>query len=196
MNVAQVVVTAAATLLAVLLGGWITVRAQDRLWVRDQQRQWRDIRLANYGDFLSAFREYVAYILLPTAHVTAVPRPAYPHDLMPFFDETGTRYKERLEATKTSIRLVSGKPELVEASRKMLQQARQLAAERATQEVGTIADDKFEKLWSAEREFVRLARGELGLTEQFDREAGTAEARKPVETGTLGLNERFEALGR
>lgn len=44
-------------MLAVLIGGWLTVRDQDRLWRRDQDRQWRDIRLNAYTDFIGAARE-------------------------------------------------------------------------------------------------------------------------------------------
>ena len=60
-SVAEVAVTAVTTLIAVALGGWLTGRAQDRIWQRDHQRQWRDIRLTAYTGYLTAFREYVAY---------------------------------------------------------------------------------------------------------------------------------------
>ncbi|GIE99800.1 hypothetical protein [Paractinoplanes rishiriensis] len=173
MNIAQVSVTAVTTLIAVGLGGWLTTRAQDRLWRRDQQRQWRDIRLAAYTGFLAAFREYISYALRPDARITAVPRPRPPHDLMPYFDEKGSAYRERLEATKTELRLVSAAPRVVEASSAMVRQARLLAAERATHEVGAVPDEHFDALWTAEREFVQAARAELGLPEAFrDSSAG------------------------
>jgi hypothetical protein len=167
-NVAQVSVTAATTLIAVVLGGWLTTRAQDRLWRRDHQRQWRDIRLAVYTNFLHAFREYVAYVLQPAARVVAVPRPRPPNDLMPFFDEKGSVYKERLEATKTALRLISGRPGVVQASNMMIRHARSLAADRATSEIDSISPERFERLWSAEREFVLAAREELGLASDFE----------------------------
>lgn len=107
MGLLQVGITATATMLAVMLGGWLTVRAQDRLWRRDQERQWRDIRLSAYREFVGAFREYVAFILRPDVQISAVPRPREPGDLMSFFDEIGTRYKERLELAKTALRLVA-----------------------------------------------------------------------------------------
>ncbi|MEU1589714.1 hypothetical protein [Micromonospora sp. NPDC005710] len=75
MSLIQACVTATTTMLAVLIGGWLTVRAQDRLWRRDQDRQWRDIRLSAYTDFIGAVREYVAHVLHPAARITAVPRP-------------------------------------------------------------------------------------------------------------------------
>ncbi|NJC83634.1 hypothetical protein [Planosporangium mesophilum] len=168
MNVAQVSVTAATTLVAVVLGGWLTVRAQDRLWRRDHQRQWRDIRLATYTDFLTAFRAYVAYVLQPTAKVVVVPRSRPPYDLMPFFDEKGSMHKERLEATKTTLRLVSGRHRVVQASNAMIRHARSVAADRAMSEVDRIPPERFQRLWSAEREFVLAAREELGLASDFE----------------------------
>jgi hypothetical protein len=164
----EVSVTAVTTLIAAALGGWLTLRAQDRLWRRDHHRQWRDIRLATYTDYLTAFREYVAYVLRPTTRVVAVPRPREPNDLMPFFDETGSVYKERLEATKTAVRLIAGQPGVVRASNAMVRYARLLAADRAGSDVDAIAPDRFEQLWSAEREFVLAARAELGLANDFE----------------------------
>jgi hypothetical protein len=149
---------------AVLIGGWLTVRTQDRLWRRDQARQWRDIRLRAYTDFTNAFRQYVAYVLNPATKVTAVPRPRPPGDLMPFFDETGTRYKEQLESAKTALRLVTAEPAVVTASSDMIRRARALAASRATAAVDAVPSELFDALWAAEREFVAVARVELGLT--------------------------------
>jgi hypothetical protein len=165
LSVVQVAVTATATLLAVFIGGGLTVFGQDRLWRRDHARQWRDIRLARYIDFLTAFREYVAYVLQPSARVTALPRQRSPHDLMPFFDEAGTRYKEKLESAKTAVRLVSRTPELVAACSALTRAARLLAADRATHTVDAMPAARFDALWAAERRFVDLARLELGLRE-------------------------------
>jgi hypothetical protein len=167
-NLGEVTVTTATTLIAVLLGGWLTTRAQDRGWRRDHQRQWRDIRLAAYTSYLTAFREYVAYVLQPTARITAVTRPQPPNEPMPFFDESGSAYKERLEATKTSLRLIAGRPGVVRAANAMIRSARLLAADRATHEPGAIPSERFERLWSAEREFVLAAREELGLAADFE----------------------------
>lgn len=168
MNLVQVGITAAATMLAVLLGGWLSVRAQDRLWRRDHERQWRDIRLSAYTDFVNAFREYVAYILQPEAKISAVRRPRSPGDQMPFFDEAGTRYKERLETTKTALRLVTDRPAVVRASSTMVHQARQLAASRATLDFNALPSSRFDALWAAEREFIAEARAELGLAGSID----------------------------
>lgn len=168
MNVAVASLSAATTLIAVVLGGWLTVRAQDRLWRRDHQRQWRDIRIEAYTRYLTAFREYIAYILRPATKVQAVPRPRRPQEFMPFFDETGSPYKERLEAEKTALRLIAVGPRVVRACNLMIRCARALAADRATCGVDAITPERFENLWSAEREFVLAARAELGLTSDFE----------------------------
>ncbi|MGC4757647.1 hypothetical protein [Micromonospora trifolii] len=167
MSLIQVGVTATTTMLAVLIGGWLTVRAQDRLWRRDQDRQWRDIRLNAYTDFIGAVREYVAYVLNPTARITAVPRPRDPGDLMPFFDDDGSRYRERLESTKTALRLVAGQVEVVSGSSELVRQARLLAATRAGSDAEALPADRFDALWEAERRFIEVARAELGLPSAF-----------------------------
>ncbi|WP_433664577.1 hypothetical protein ACQPW1_22060 [Nocardia sp. CA-128927] len=163
-----VLIAAAMTLIGVAVGGWVTLLAQGRLLRRDHSTQWRDIRLAAYTGYLSAFREYVAYVQRPGVNVAVVPRPVRPHDPMPVFDETGAVYKERLEAAKTTLRLVSGQPRVVRSSNLMVRCARQLAAERADHDVETIPARAFEQLWSAEREFVLAARAELGLPHDFE----------------------------
>jgi hypothetical protein len=175
----QVGVTAAATLTAVLLGGWLTTRSQDRHWRRDHQRQWRDIRLAAYSEYVSAFREFVAYVLRPTTQVVAVPRPAEPYDLMPFFDQEGSTYRQRLEASKTAVRLICDRPEVVQACNAMVRHARLLAAERAGHDIDSVPAERFQDLWSAERQFVLAARIELGLAADFeigDRPTGSGPA--------------------
>ncbi|TWJ22419.1 hypothetical protein [Micromonospora endolithica] len=167
MSLIQVCVTATTTMLAVLIGGWLTVRAQDRLWRRDQERQWRDIRLGAYTDFLGAVREYVAFTLNPAARITAVPRPRDPGELMPFFDDAGSRYRERLESTKTALRLVAGQPDVVNGSSALVRQARLLAATRADSAAEALPADRFDALWEAERRFIEVARAELGLPSAF-----------------------------
>lgn len=163
-----VLITAATALFGVAVGAWVTLRAQSRLLRRDHHAQWRDIRLAAYTSYLNAFREYVAYVQRPTVTVTAVPQHARPDDPVPIFDESGSVYKEHLETAKTALRLVSGQPRVVRASNLMVRCARQLAADRAVYAVDAIPSRRFEQLWSAEREFVLAARGELGLLNDFE----------------------------
>lgn len=169
----QISVTAVVTLSAVLLGGWLTTRSQDRFWKRDHARQWRDIRLSAYGEFLTAFREYIAFVLRPSTTILAVPRPHHPHDLMPFFDEEGSPFRERLEATKTTVRLISGGQSAVRASNTLVRRARLLAAQRAIHSVDSLPADDFRQLWAAEKDFIIAARSELGLDPSVDIRAGS-----------------------
>src|SRR5262245_58169103 len=147
-------VTAAVALLGVLLGGYLSIRNQDRLWARDHARQWRDIRLATYKEFLAAYRQYVAFTLEPTANITAVPHPRVPGEFMPFFDEVGRPYKERLEAGFTGVRLVSELPETVSTVIGVITAARQVAAARATMSAANLPSQAFQKLWAAEQQFL------------------------------------------
>lgn len=163
MNVLINVVTASVALLGVLLGGWLSFRNQDRLWWRDHARQWRDVRLSTYNNFLTAYRQYVAFTLEPTANITAVPHPRLPEELMPFFDETGRPYKEKLEAAFTAVRLVSEFPDTVSTCIGVVICARQIAAARAHLSETDLPSEPFRELWLAEQAFLTTARQELGL---------------------------------
>jgi hypothetical protein len=157
------VVTATLTLLAVLLGSWLSMRVQERLWRRDEARQWRDIRLDALNNFLTAFRRYIAFILEPSASIIAAPHPRKPGDMMPFFDREGQPYKEQLEATKTTLRLIAQFDSTVQACNELVRQARLVAAERAATSATDLPSERFIELWAAERQFVLVARAELGL---------------------------------
>jgi hypothetical protein len=163
MSLVSSATTAIATLLGVLLGGWLTMRNQDRLWRRDSARQWRDIRLNAYTNFLAAYRAYVAYASEPTAKITAIPHPRIKGESMPFFDERGTSYKEEFEATTMAARLVSDRTETLVAIRHIVTSARHIAAERAKYAADQVPPEAFDKLWAAQLEFVNASRGELGL---------------------------------
>jgi hypothetical protein len=141
----------------------MSFRNQDRLWWRDHDRQWRDIRLATYNEFLSAYRQYVAFTLEPTANITSVPHPRVPGEQMPFFDDVGRPYKERLESTFTAVRLVSALPQTVNACIGVVTGARQIAAARAAHSERDLPSEPFRDLWSAEQAFLITARKELGL---------------------------------
>jgi len=56
MTVFTSVLATVTTLLGVALGGWLASRGQDRGWKRDHDRQWRDIRLTEFGEFARAYR--------------------------------------------------------------------------------------------------------------------------------------------
>ena len=125
-------ITAVVALVGVLIGGGLTLYNQDRAWRRERDRQWRDIRLATYADFLAAHREYIAFALDPGAEIVAHPSPKNASVLMPFFDESGRPYKEKLERTKTAVWLVSETRATAAASQRLVKRARQVAAARAT----------------------------------------------------------------
>jgi hypothetical protein len=158
------VITGLVALVGVVLGGWLSLRNQDRMWQREHQRQWRDIRLSVCNEFLAANRRYVAYVLDPGASITAVPHPREPGRLMPFFNETGRPYKEALEAGFTAMRLVTQRPETVRAGVLFVNCAREVAAARATLSEADIPSQAFERLWAAEQDFINAVRAELGLT--------------------------------
>lgn len=172
MDLASTVVTGVVTLVAVVLGGWISVQNQDRLWRIDHARQWRDIRLTAYKDFLSAYREYIAFTLEPTASITARPHPRRSGDMMPYFDEAGRRYLEKLDAARTAVRLVSGTPEIGDILDLLVRRARRIAAARAAHAADEIPDNYWQELFDAEHALVTAARKELGLPGAWRTTAG------------------------
>jgi len=93
-------VATAATLVGVLLGGWLTVRKQDRISRRAAARQLRNIRLAPYKDFLSAYRGYLAFVQDPDSKITAMPHPSRANELMQYFGADGRPYREKLEGAR------------------------------------------------------------------------------------------------
>lgn len=165
MDLAESAITAVVTLLAVLLGGWLSVHNQDRTWRRDHSRQWRDIRLAIYQDFLSAYREYLAFVQDPAAKIAAVPHPRRSDEMMPFFDSEGRPHKERLESARMAVNLVSEFPETIDALLYLMQRVRNLAAARATHEPTGIPENLWDTLFAAHNSFVMATRRELGLAE-------------------------------
>ncbi len=84
--------------------------------------------------------------------------------MMPFFDEVGRPYKEKLEAAFTAVRLVSEHPDTVRTCIGVVTGARQVAAARANYSAADLPSEPFEELWSAEQAFLIAARKELGLT--------------------------------
>lgn len=164
MNFATSATTAIVTLLGVLLGGWLSTRNQDRLWRRDHARQWRDIRLSAYNEFLSAYRQYIAFALEPKANISAAPHPRMPARMMPIFDEAGRPYREKLEAATMTIRLVSERRETPDAAKDLIDHARRIAAARAKHSEKDIPQELFDDLWRADRKFLVVARQELNLS--------------------------------
>lgn len=165
MGVASTIVTAVVTLLGVTLGGWLTLWNQDRLWRREHARQWRDIRISAYQDFLTAYREYLAFVQDVNSKITAVPHPRRPGELMPFFDSDGRPYKEKLEAARMTVNLVSERPETSDALFLIMRRVRALAGARAGHSPDEVPDELFDSLFAAHNSFMSAARKELGLPE-------------------------------
>lgn len=165
-NLLSNAITALVTLLAVSLGGWLSLRNQDRMWHRDHERQWRDIRLANYQEFLTAYREYLSFAQDPAAKISAIPHPRRDDEMMPFFDAEGRPYKEKLEAARMGVSLVSELPETRDALLVLMQRVRQIAAARATHSPDDVPEQLYPALFAAHDAFISAARRELGLSER------------------------------
>lgn len=172
-------ISALAVLAGVLLGGWLTIRNHDRQWRREHQREWREIRLRTYDEFVAAYRQYVAFAVDPAAHITAVPHPWRAGQLMPFFDEAGRPYKERLESAWVSTRLTYESMEAASASLRVLTAARQVAAARGTSGASDIPSELFKELWAAQDAFVAAARTELGLAVLAEAQGASSEGLTP-----------------
>ncbi|WP_414119472.1 hypothetical protein [Streptomyces sp. CWNU-52H] len=145
------------------LGGWLSLRNQDRMWKRDHERHWRDIRLRTYDDFMRSLRSYVAFVVEGDTRIDAAPHPTIPGEQMPLFDSAGRPYKESLEAALMAVRLVSSRLETVRACIGTVAAAREVAAARATLPAGSVPSNLFEALWAAEHEFLNAARIEVDL---------------------------------
>jgi hypothetical protein len=130
MTLINSIVTGAIALLGVMLGGILAIRNQERLWAREHERQWRDIRLETYGDFVAAYRSMLAYISSPDAQVTAAPHPRRPNEWIPYFDESGRAIREKMEASVTRIRLVSQSVQTARFAHQIVYAIRDLAAAR------------------------------------------------------------------
>jgi hypothetical protein len=163
MTLANSAITATVALLGVLLGGYLSIRNQDRLWARDHARHWRDIRLSAYKEFLGAYRQYIAFTVEPTAKITAIPHPRAPNTLIPLFDEVGRSYKERIDEASIAARLVSESSETTDAIMRLSRCARAVAASRASHGIDDMPSEVFERLWSAQDAVLVTFRRELGL---------------------------------
>jgi hypothetical protein len=165
MSLVSNLVTPVVALLGVLLGGWVTVKNQDRLWNREHARQWRDARLATYKEFLDASASYVAFSIEPTSNITAMPNIRFPGLLIPVFDEIGRPYKERLDSAQQAVRLLADSNETIEAAFDVVRYARDLAAATATHSPAQAPPETFERLFAAQKALVRAFRTDIGLSE-------------------------------
>src|SRR5205085_1523959 len=104
--------------------------------------------------------EYVAFVQDPSARISAVPHPRYEGEMMPFFDEDGRLYRQKLEATRMAVSLVSERPETRDALYLLMRRARSVAAARATHSPSEIPSETFEALFAAQDAFEFAARRE------------------------------------
>jgi hypothetical protein len=165
MELATSATTAAVALLGVGLGGWLTGRNQDRTWRREHASQWRDIRLSAYGDFVSAYRQFVAFAMEPGAKITAKPNPRNAGKVLPFFDAEGRPYKERLEAAAVRVLVVSESSDTMRTSNDVVESVRRIAAARATHSETDVPHDVFVGFITAQKEFLSAVRRDLDLPE-------------------------------
>lgn len=168
MTVANSVVAGVVALLGVLLGGFLTVRNQDRLWAREHDRQWRDIRLEVYEEFVTAYRAVLAYISSPDAELTAAAHPRRPGEEIPYFSEAGRQLRERMDVAITKIRLVARSDETARSAHRVVYALRDLAAARAKHAHDEMPDDLFRTLFAAQQRFLTAARTEVNLPEIRD----------------------------
>jgi hypothetical protein len=85
--------------------------------------------------------------------------------MMPFFDADGRPHKEKLEASRMAVNLVSEFPETIDALLYLMQRVRNLAAARATYIPADIPQDLWNALFVVHNDFVAATRRELGLSE-------------------------------
>lgn len=177
MSILNSVVAGVVALLGVLLGGFITIRNQEKMWMREHDRQWRDIRLRTFEDFVAACRAMMAYITSTSAEITATPHPRRAGERIPHFTESGLPVREEMESTISKLRLVALMDETTIYAHRMVYALRDLAAARALYPHDEIPDNMFVQFFVAQQCFLTAARAEMGLPELPDRGRETEGAR-------------------
>ena len=175
-----VFVTAGAALLGGVMGGWFAFFRDKRAWLHEHEKHWQETRLETYKEFLTAHREYLAYVMLDTTRIEARMHPRL-DEMMPFFDADGRPVRQRQEAAFTALRLVTLNQETEAAMVKLVTSARQIACARAEYDPKSIHSDLFAATSRYEQEFINAARRELGLA-PLDR---VFESRDPSEAETI-----------
>lgn len=177
MTLISSLITGTVALLGVFLGGLLAIRNQDRLWSREHERRWRDIRLQTHGDFVAAYRAMMAYISSPDVTITSAPHPRRSGEMIPYFDEIGREIRERMEAAVTKIRLVSLSAEAAYFASEVTYAVRDLAGARASHSHDQMPDELFTKLFALQQRFLTAARSEVDLPELPDAGRGIFDAR-------------------
>jgi hypothetical protein len=87
---------------------------------------------------------------------------------MPFFDSDGRPYKEKLEATRMTVNLVSERLETRDALFLLMRRVRALAGARAVHSPDQIPNELFRRVFEAHNAFMSATRKELGLPDVPD----------------------------
>lgn len=169
MGIANSIIAGVAALLGVTLGGYVTIRNQERMWKREHDRQWRDIRLQAFDDFVTAYRGMMAYISSPEAGITSTPHPRRAGEWIPYFSESGQLFRERLEIAVSRLRLVVLSGDTSRCAHAVVYALRDLAAARAEHPHDGMPDDLYLRFFEVQQRFLTAARAEVGLPELPDR---------------------------
>src|SRR5215475_5058378 len=102
-------------LIGVVLGGFLSSQVQTRAWKQEETRRWRDSRMATYGDFVGAVREFRAYVLRPDSRVQVVGLPDGVR-IGPLFEGEGTVRYQAVEATLVRVKMVARDHATVDAA--------------------------------------------------------------------------------
>jgi hypothetical protein len=149
-------------LLGVLLGGLLSSRSQTRAWNQEDTRRWRESRMATFGDFVAAVREFRTYALRPDARIRLIALPDGKR-LAPGFEGDGTTRYQEIEATLARVKMVAQDQATIDAALLHLRLARRFAVARAVYGLGKIPEDLDTRLFTTELGFLNTARTELGL---------------------------------
>jgi hypothetical protein len=179
-----VFVTAGAALFGAGIGAWIPFFSDKRTWQREHEKHWQDTRLETYKEFLTAHREYLAYVMLDSTIIEARSHPRY-EEMIPFFDAEGRPVRQRQEPAFTALRLVAMSQQTETAMVKVVTSVRQVACARAEHDPKNILSELFAAVSRYEEEFIVAARREMGLSppgrSYGSKALPTAEGASPVE---------------
>jgi hypothetical protein len=93
-------------LLGVLLGGYQSSRSQTRAWNQEETRRWRESRMATYGDFVAAVREFRTYVVRPDTQIRVVALSDRMR-IAPGFEGEGTTRYQAVEAMLARVKMVA-----------------------------------------------------------------------------------------
>ena len=156
--------SAPLTLVGVWLGGFLSSRAQDRTWKREQSQLSRDVRRAVYSRLVATVRQYRSYVVGPHAQVDVwLWDDPGGRRLAPGIGADGATYQEAMEASFTEVLMVAEDQETIDRAHFLTGMARRTAVARAIYGSDQIPNNVDGALFVAERSFIECARRDLGL---------------------------------